>query len=257
MSSSVEGPPVSARNSRKATTPTTPITTLLPALRPRKAANRFVSPAAGGGAEDSVDGSAPPSVGLAGSAATGGGVGSGAEGVGASAFGAPGPGPPAGSVPTTQQTIHCARRGGRVVWVGLAAQDEFEMPVLSAIDKELDIAGIFRYANVYPKAISMVAAGKIDVKSMITRHFDFAELPEAIAFAANPVHHSAAVDGDRARIDTELRCHAGGVRRLGGRNEQFARHTADPGTGCAVLTALDQDDILRGFQRGAIGAEAG
>lgn len=90
----------------------------------------------------------------------------------------------AGTQVTTQAAIHAARRGGTVVWVGLAPQDEFPIPVVEAIDKELDIHGIFRYANVYPAAIDLVAEGKVDVKSMITRTFDFADVPEAVEFAA-------------------------------------------------------------------------
>ena len=90
----------------------------------------------------------------------------------------------AGAVPTTQQTIGLVRAGGVIVWVGLAAQDVFPIDVMQAIGKEVDIRGIFRYANTYPRAIALVSQGRINVKAMITKRFPLAQVPAALAFAA-------------------------------------------------------------------------
>jgi L-iditol 2-dehydrogenase len=89
----------------------------------------------------------------------------------------------AGSVPTTQQTIELVKRGGRIVWVGLAGEDVFPMPVLQAIDKEVDIMGIFRYANVYPYAIQLVSTGRINVDPLVTHHFSLDNVKEALEVA--------------------------------------------------------------------------
>jgi L-iditol 2-dehydrogenase len=89
----------------------------------------------------------------------------------------------AGAVPTTQQTIGVVRAGGVIVWVGLAAQDIFPIDVMQAICKEVDIRGIFRYANTYRDAIELVAQGRVNVKSMITKRFPLGQVPQALAFA--------------------------------------------------------------------------
>lgn len=89
----------------------------------------------------------------------------------------------AGSVPTTQQTIELVKRGGRIVWVGLAGEDVFPIPVIDAIDKELDIMGIFRYANVYPYAIQLVSTGRMNVDPLVTHHFNLDDVKEALEVA--------------------------------------------------------------------------
>lgn len=89
----------------------------------------------------------------------------------------------AGSVPTTQQTIDLAARGGRIVWVGLAGEDRFPIPVLQAIDKELDIMGIFRYANVYPYAIQLVSTGRMNIDPLVTHRFNLENVSEALEVA--------------------------------------------------------------------------
>lgn len=89
----------------------------------------------------------------------------------------------AGAVPTTQRAVACARNGGRIVLVGMPAQDAFEMPVIEAIVKEVTLFGLFRYANMYPPSIALVAGGAIDVKSMITKTFRLEDVPKALEFA--------------------------------------------------------------------------
>ncbi|KAL1506468.1 hypothetical protein ABEB36_005831 [Hypothenemus hampei] len=67
---------------------------------------------------------------------------------------------------------------GIVVLVGMG-QFEQTLPLASAIFREVDIRGVFRYNNDYPTAIDMVATGKISVKPLITHHFRIEETLQA------------------------------------------------------------------------------
>ena len=49
--------------------------------------------------------------------------------------------------------------------------------------KEATVENVFRYAHVYPRAVAMLASGKIDVKPLITDRFPFADSVEAFDFA--------------------------------------------------------------------------
>ncbi len=86
----------------------------------------------------------------------------------------------AGTASTVRQSIELVRRGGTVVWIGLPSQDPCEVSALQAIDKEVDILGIFRYANVYPYAIRLAASGKIDLSPLVTHRFPLEEARRAL-----------------------------------------------------------------------------
>jgi len=83
---------------------------------------------------------------------------------------------------TIQQTIKIAKPGAVIVWIGMPTVDEIPIRVVEAICKDVDIRGIFRYANAYEPAIKLVAAGKIDVKSMITTTFTLDQVQEALEY---------------------------------------------------------------------------
>lgn len=89
----------------------------------------------------------------------------------------------AGAVTSTQQCVHITRRGGTVQLVGMPSVDDFELPVYQIIDKELNVGGLFRYRNCYPKSIAGIAGGRIDVKSLITHRYPLAECAQAMALA--------------------------------------------------------------------------
>ena len=86
-----------------------------------------------------------------------------------------------------EQSVQCAMLtaapGGTVVMVGMGPSD-IRIPVIkTCMRKEVDLRGVFRYANCYPKAISMVASGKVDVKPLITHRFKLEETVKAFEAA--------------------------------------------------------------------------
>ncbi len=85
----------------------------------------------------------------------------------------------AGSPVTIAQTPHLVCKGGTIVLVGIAAQEEINYNFAQIMDKEATIKSVFRYRNIYPKAIAAVSSGAIDVSSIVTHEFDLDHIKEA------------------------------------------------------------------------------
>ncbi|WP_312354364.1 NAD(P)-dependent alcohol dehydrogenase [Aminipila sp.] len=91
----------------------------------------------------------------------------------------------AGSPLTIAQTPYLVKNGGTIVLVGLAAEPEINFNFGKIMAKEATIESVFRYRNVYPKAIAAIADGIIDVSGIITHEFDFDHIQEAFECAIN------------------------------------------------------------------------
>ena len=89
-----------------------------------------------------------------------------------------------GSSSACKLTPLLARRGGVVTIVGWPEVSAFPYDIERVLEKELDVRGVNRYCNTYPTAISLLAAGKLDVGPMITHRFPFEQIIEAVAFAS-------------------------------------------------------------------------
>ena len=75
------------------------------------------------------------------------------------------------------------RPGGALVLVGLPVR-KVEFDVAGAISREVRIETVFRYANIFDRALELIASGKVDLKPLITGTFDFKQSIEAFERAA-------------------------------------------------------------------------
>lgn len=89
----------------------------------------------------------------------------------------------AGAPATVVQSIGLAARGGRVVLVGLSPDDTAPIDTNHIIDKGLDVAGVFRYAHTWPKAIELVASGRVDLEPLVSAHYPLDDVQDAMDFA--------------------------------------------------------------------------
>ena len=86
----------------------------------------------------------------------------------------------AGTQITTRQAIHMAKKGSTIVLVGYSKSGEMTLPMSLSLDKELTFKTIFRYRHVYPMAIDAVAAGRINLKGIVTDIFELDDIQNAM-----------------------------------------------------------------------------
>ena len=77
------------------------------------------------------------------------------------------------------------RPGGNVVFIGMPVKP-VPVDIVAAQAKEARMETIFRYAHVYPRALGLLASGKIDIKPLITDRYKFEDSVKAFEYAANP-----------------------------------------------------------------------
>lgn len=91
----------------------------------------------------------------------------------------------AGTEITTRQAIHMAKKGANIVLVGYSKSGEMTLPMSLALDKELTFKTVFRYRHIYPMAIDAVAAGKVNLKGIVTDVFSLDEAQKAMDYSVN------------------------------------------------------------------------
>jgi L-iditol 2-dehydrogenase len=85
--------------------------------------------------------------------------------------------------PVAQEAgILSLKRGGTLVLVGLGS-DRLDITAAPIGARELDVRGVFRYANTYPAAVKLAGSGAVDLKPLVSHHFDLAEANRAIEMA--------------------------------------------------------------------------
>jgi L-iditol 2-dehydrogenase len=70
-------------------------------------------------------------------------------------------------------------RAGRAVLVGMGG-DEVPLPLSYVQNREIELTGTFRYANTWPTAIALAAAGLVDLDRLVTAHFGLADAENAL-----------------------------------------------------------------------------
>ncbi|TPL79449.1 NAD(P)-dependent alcohol dehydrogenase [Mesorhizobium sp. B2-3-13] len=88
-----------------------------------------------------------------------------------------------GSAKAFADLFDVVRPGGAVVLVGLPVEP-VALNVPAAISKEVRIETVFRYANIFDRALQLIASGKVDLKPLITGTYDFADSIKAFERAA-------------------------------------------------------------------------
>lgn len=76
-----------------------------------------------------------------------------------------------------------SRPGGCLVVVGMPV-NPISVDVVAAAAKEIRIETVFRYANVFDRAVNMISSGKVDLKPLISHTFTFQESIKAFERAA-------------------------------------------------------------------------
>ncbi len=91
----------------------------------------------------------------------------------------------AGNRITTLQTCRLIKRGGKVTLTGVSPEPVLELDIATLNAMEGTIYSVYRYRNLWPKAIAAVASGLIPVKKAVSHEFPFEECIEAIDYSLN------------------------------------------------------------------------
>ncbi|OAP65143.1 hypothetical protein AYL99_01115 [Fonsecaea erecta] len=91
-----------------------------------------------------------------------------------------------GAPPCVQLGVYATAAGGKLVLVGMGAPVQ-TLPLGAAALREVDIVGVFRYANCYPAAIALFASGQLDgvAEDLVTHRVALAEGEKAFRVASN------------------------------------------------------------------------
>lgn len=91
-----------------------------------------------------------------------------------------------GTVPGLAAAVSAAVRGGTVVMLGLQRAGEVPAPLATAITRELDLVGSFRFGAEFAEVVAALADGSLDVRGIISEVWPVADALEAFALAADP-----------------------------------------------------------------------
>ncbi|WP_210506365.1 NAD(P)-dependent alcohol dehydrogenase [Naasia sp. SYSU D00057] len=90
-----------------------------------------------------------------------------------------------GAQPAVRSGLLALKPGGRAVLVGMGADDVL-LPVSRIQARELEVTGVFRYANTWPLAIELASSGRVDLDALVTGRFPLDRVVEALDGALDP-----------------------------------------------------------------------
>lgn len=85
----------------------------------------------------------------------------------------------AGNSATIKATPYFVKNGGTIVLVGLSANPIIPYDFGKIMAKEAKIESVFRYRNIYPKAIAAIASKLVDIDKIVSHEFAFDNIQEA------------------------------------------------------------------------------
>lgn len=86
----------------------------------------------------------------------------------------------AGHPVALQTALQSVRRGGKLSIVGLPPEPMAKFDVPFICDNEIDIYGIFRYANTYPTGVRFMSSGLPGIRELVTDRFELADTKRAL-----------------------------------------------------------------------------
>ena len=85
---------------------------------------------------------------------------------------------------TAAQCVEAARHGGRVIVVGIPAEDVLSVRASAARRKEIAILYSRRMKHTYPASIALAAGGQVDLETLATHRFPLEQTGAAFELAA-------------------------------------------------------------------------
>ena len=90
----------------------------------------------------------------------------------------------AGALETPQQAAAVTRPGGKVILVGIPADDTMTMNASTARHRGLTIKLVRRMKHTYPRAIRLVQSGQVHLDPLVTHRFPLSRIAEAFELVA-------------------------------------------------------------------------
>ncbi len=95
----------------------------------------------------------------------------------------------------TSAAIGALRPAATAVLVGMGPAADVRLPVATMQSREIQLVGTFRYANTYPAAIALAAAGRVELDGLVDARFPLEDTDRALrANRENPALLKVMVD---------------------------------------------------------------